>query len=74
MTYRELVTEAWETVKDATRPAAMMGRVTWRAAFGLLRRSIGPAILERFVGLVVMAAVIVGFVELWALLVGLMRK
>jgi hypothetical protein len=40
----------------------------------LLRRSIGPAILERFVGLVVMAAVIVGFVELWALLVGLMRK
>jgi predicted membrane chloride channel (bestrophin family) len=76
MTYKELLREGWETVKDVARPTVHVVKLSWRETFKLFRRSVLPAIWERIVGIVIfglLIGIIAGIVKVWYLLMSLAR-
>jgi hypothetical protein len=71
--YKDLLTDAWDTVKDIARPAVRTAKVSWREAFRIFRHSVGPAIWERIVGLAIMCLVATFLVTVFKIWVALAR-
>jgi hypothetical protein len=70
---RDLVRDAWDVVVDVAGPARRTAKVTWREAMRILRRSLLPGLLERIVGSLLFAVLII-FVLMILRLVGLLNE
>jgi hypothetical protein len=50
MTYKDLLREAWETIKSTTTTPTKQAPLTWQEVFRLFRRSVVLAIWKFFIG------------------------
>jgi hypothetical protein len=76
MTYKEMLKEAWETVKEVTSTPLSPQKLTWKEVFRLLRRSLVLGLWRGLVGFVVffvMLFAVLAVLKLWAEIVHLLR-
>lgn len=56
MTIKELAREAWEVARGISKTS--LAHLSWREAIKIMRRSLGAAVCERVVGIVVLGTVV----------------
>lgn len=68
MTYKEMLKEAWETIKEVTATPLKREPFTWKDTFRLFRRSLVFGILRCIFGFVVffgLLLIFLAFVRIW---------
>lgn len=76
MTYKELLRETWETIKEVTSTPLSPEKMTWKEAFRILRRSLLLGLWRCFVGFAVFFVLflaVVTFLRAWAVVMHLVR-